>query len=386
MGKNKKKTIAIFINTSWNIFNFRLHLLQRLQSEGYRIVAIAPKDSYSKKIKKAGFEYHHIDINNMGTNPLEDLRLTRAIYRLYRQIQPDLALHYTIKPNIYGNVAAKLAGVPVISNITGLGTVFLNDAFAFRLAQRLYRIGLRIPKKVFFQNPYDLDYFVSNKKLVAADKSELLPGSGIDPQSFTPLKRNCKRGRPFVFLLIARMLKDKGIVEFVEAACSILKRKENGLDDLHSDVEFWLVGSLYPGNPTAINAEEIDAWTEKGSIIYLGHTDDVKRVIARSDCVVLPSYREGLARVLLEAASMGKPIIATDVPGCKDIVDNGVNGFLCEPRNAQCLAVQMEKMLSLSEGEREEMGRAGRKKVIEEYSESFVIDKYLDAIGEILGK
>ena len=384
MDQNKKKTIAIFINTSWNIYNFRLQLMRRLQSEGYRVVAISPEDDFSQKIEEAGFEYYSIDINNMGTNPLEDIQLTGAIFRLYKKVQPDLLLHYTIKPNIYGTIAAKLAGVPVISNITGLGTVFLSDTLSCRLARRLYRIALRIPGKVFFQNPHDLDHFV-NKKLVAVEKTELLPGSGIDPQHFRPVQNGNGKDHPFVFLLVARMLKDKGVVEFIEAAQNLLDHKREGQGRPRNGVEFWLLGSLYPGNPTAILQQEIDVWTQQSGIKYLGFSDDVMSVIARSDCVVLPSYREGLSRVLLEAASMAKPLITTDVPGCKDVVDDGVNGYLCKIKDAECLTEQMEKMLRLSADEREEMGKAGRKKVIEGYSECLVIDKYLDAIKEILG-
>ena len=383
--EQKKKTIAIFINTSWNIYNFRLELMKSLQREGYRVVAIAPRDRYSKNIEEAGFEYHQIDINNMGTNPIEDFILTGKIFRLYRKIQPDLLLHYTIKPNLYGNYAAKLAGIPVISNITGLGTVFLNNKTSSRVARKLYRFALRIPRKVFFQNPHDRDHFVETK-LVAVNKTELLPGSGIDHQRYSPVEKDHNGGQPFVFLLIARMLKDKGVVEFVRAAQNLLQKSRGGRQgEQQKRVEFWLLGALYPGNPTAIREAEIKAWTIQEGIRYLGETDDVMPVIARSDCVVLPSYREGLSRVLLEAASMARPLITTDVPGCKDVVVDGVNGYLSKPKDAQDLTVQMEKMLQLSRNELEEMGAAGRRKIIEEYSEHLVIDKYLYAVKEILG-
>ena len=383
--EQKKKTIAIFINTSWNIYNFRLELMKSLQREGYRVVAISPRDRYSKNIEEAGFEYHQIDINNMGTNPIEDFILTGKIFRLYRKIQPDLLLHYTIKPNLYGNYAAKLAGIPVISNITGLGTVFLNNKTSSRVARKLYRFALRIPRKVFFQNPHDRDHFVETK-LVAVNKTELLPGSGIDHQRYSPVEKDHNGGQPFVFLLIARMLKDKGVVEFVRAAQNLLQKSRGGRQgEQQKRVEFWLLGALYPGNPTAIPEAEIKAWTKQEGIRYLGETDDVMPVIARSDCVVLPSYREGLSRVLLEAASMARPLITTDVPGCKDVVVDGVNGYLSKPKDAQDLTVQMEKMLQLSPNELEEMGAAGRRKIIEEYSEHLVIDKYLYAVKEILG-
>ena len=386
MIQSKNKTIAIFINTSWNIYNFRLELMKSLQTEGYRVVAIAPRDRYSEYIEQAGFEYHQIDINNMGTNPLEDFILMSKLFRLYRKIQPDLLLHYTIKPNLYGNYAAKLAGIPVISNISGLGTVFLNNDVSSRVARELYRVSMLIPQKVFFQNPHDRDHFVETK-LVAMNKTALLPGSGIDHQRYVPVGKDDNGGQqPFVFLLIARMLKDKGVVEFVEAAQALLQRSPGGRgSEQQQRVEFWLLGAMYPGNPTAINDEEIAAWTKEEGIRYLGETDDVMQIIAQSDCVVLPSYREGLSRVLLEAASMARPLITTNVPGCKDVVDDGVNGFLCLPKDAQDLAVQMQRMLQLSGDELERMGRAGRSKVIEEYSEQLVIDNYLAAVKGILG-
>ena len=383
MSQNTIKTIAIFINTAWNIYNFRLQLMRRLQSEGYRVVAIAPRDRYSKKIEQAGFEFHHIDINNMGTNPLEDLLLTARIFRLYRKIRPDLLIHYTIKPNIYGTYAAKMAGIPVISNITGLGTVFLNNNVSSRIARKLYHFALRTPYIVFFQNPYDRKLFVDTK-LVAMKRTALLPGSGIDHQRYVPVNKIDDASQPFVFLLIARMLKDKGIVEFVEAAQILLARSGRS-GERQQRVEFWLLGAMYPGNPTAINDEEIEAWTKQEGIRYLGETDDVMQVIAQSDCVVLPSYREGISRVLLEAASMAKPLVTTNVPGCMDVVDDGANGYLCKPKDAQDLAVKMEKMLRLSQDELEAMGRVGRIKIIEEYSEELVIDRYLDEIGTVIG-
>ncbi len=387
MNQTPPRTIGIFLNTSWNIYNFRLPLLRKLQEEGYRVVTIAPEDEFSERLVQAGFEFYPIDINNMGTNPLEDFKLTVAIYRLYQQIKPDLMLHYTIKPNIYGSIAARWAGIPVISNISGLGTVFLSRGLSSRVAQILYRIALQIPGKVFFQNPHDLEHFVKNK-LVAANKVDLLPGSGINPEHYLPVKKTGRAGQPFVFLLIARMLKDKGVVEFVRAAMAVLntppgEEKVGHSGAGYSGVEFWLLGSLYPGNPSAIEQEQIDTWTQNKGIKYLGYTDDVMSVIGQSDCVVLPSYREGLSRVLLEAASMAQPIITTDVPGCKDMVDDGVNGFLCKVQDIGSLAEQMYKMLSISDAERAAMGAAGRRKVIEGYSEEVVIDKYLEAIDGV---
>lgn len=373
MKKNDQKTIAVVINTSWNIFNFRLGLLKSLQLEGYRIVAIAPKDDYSQRLEALGFEYHEIKINNKGVNPIEDAKLVYDFYRIYKKIDPDVLLHYTIKPNIYGTMAGGLLGIPVISNISGLGTVFLNDTFSARVARFLYRVALKIPKKVFYQNADDRELFVA-LKLVNRIKTALLPGSGIDTQRFKPLESVRGDTDGLQFLFIARLVKDKGLVEYVEAA-KIIKREFNAT--------FGILGSFYSGNPTAITEEEMKVWEEEGSITYLGVSDDVKLFIAEADCIVLPSYREGLSRVLLEAASMAKPIITTNVAGCKEVVDDGVNGYLCEVKDAFSLQKQMKKMIALSKEERNEMGMKGREKVIHEFEESLVIEAYKNTIKDL---
>jgi len=367
------KTIAIVINTSWNIFNFRLGLLKALQKEGYNIVAIAPHDDYSEKLEEMGFEYHNININNKGTNPVEDAKLVFEFYKLYKEIAPDAILQYTIKPNIYGSMAAGMLGIPVISNISGLGTVFLNDSLSSKVARFLYKVALKVPKKVFYQNAHDRELFVQSN-LVKAEKTELLPGSGIDIEKYKPLKEKQENNNTLRFLFIARLVKDKGLVEYVEAAKQITR----------SSTEFAILGAFYPGNPTAIKENEMQKWEREGAIEYIGTSDDVISVISEYDCIVLPSYREGLSRVLLEAASMAKPIITTNVPGCKEVVDNGVNGYLCEVKDADSLAEQMRKMLKLTNEERSEMGRRGREKVVKEFDEKIVIKKYEETIASIL--
>ncbi|VAW45895.1 Lipid carrier : UDP-N-acetylgalactosaminyltransferase / Alpha-1,3-N-acetylgalactosamine transferase PglA; Putative glycosyltransferase [hydrothermal vent metagenome] len=376
------KTIAIVINTSWNIYNFRLGLLHALRDEGYRVVAIAPKDDYSAKLEQLGFEYHEIKINNKGTNPVQDLMLLGNLYRVFRKVRPDVILQYTIKPNIYGTLAAKLAGIPVINNISGLGTVFLNNNLSSKLARMLYRFSLGFAQKVFFQNPYDRQLFIDNR-LVKPEVTDLLPGSGINLMKFQPAKLAkpdvLKSDAPFVFLLVARMIKDKGIMEFSAAAKIILD------DATHAQkVEFWLLGDLYPGNPTAISKQEIDKWQTDGTVKYLGHVDDVSAVINQANCVVLPSYREGLSRVLLEASALAKPIVTTDVPGCRDVVDDGVNGYLCIPKDAENLAIHMLKIMALPKDKLIEMGKHGRLKVEQQFDEKIVIAKYLGSIALLI--
>jgi glycosyltransferase involved in cell wall biosynthesis len=366
------KRIAIVINTAWNIYNFRVGLLQALQKEGYHIIAIAPKDAYVPKLEALGFEYHEITMNNKGTNPIEDAKLLWQFYRLYKRLNIDATLHYTIKPNIYGTMAAGLLGIPVISNISGLGTVFLDNSFSSRVARLLYKVALKIPQKVFYQNSHDKALFIDSK-LVQQSKTDVLAGSGMDTQKFKPMQV-AKKSTKISFLFVARLLKDKGLVEYVEAAQSLQKEH---------DIKCYILGAYYPNNPTAISKAQMKKWEDTHNVAYLGQSDDVASHMASVDCIVLPSYREGLSRVLLEAASMEKPLITTDVPGCKEVVDDAINGYLCEVKNSHSLAKAMQKMIALSEEERKEMGKKGREKVIHEFDERLVVQKYSEVLFQI---
>ena len=366
------KTIAIVINTSWHIYNFRLGLIEALQENGYKIIAIAPIDDYSQKLIEKNVEHHDIAMNNKGTNPFEESKLIYSYYKLYKKIKPDMLLHYTAKPNIYGSIAAKMLGIPVINNITGLGTIFLHDSLSSKIAKLLYRVTLKIPHKVFFENPNDKNIFVE-QKFIENKKADLIPGCGINTDRYRPLENIKSDNKDFVkFLFIARLVKDKGLIEYIEAI-KLLRTK-------YLNMEFAILGPYYPGNPTAIGEDIMSEWLKEGIVDYLGTSDDVKSVISEYDCIVLPSYREGLSRVLLEAASMAKPIVTTDVPGCKEVVVHGENGFLCKKKDACDLALKMEQIIQLTHSERVQMGIRGRKKVIKEYDEKLVIEKYLNTI------
>ena len=367
------KKVIISSNTSWSIYNFRLNLARELKKQGYKVIIVAPYDKYSEVLKKE-FEYHDVYMNNKGTNPIQDLKTTFEYYNLYRKIKPDIVLNFTIKPNIYGTIACNMLGIKTINNIAGLGTLFIKENFITQIAKWLYKYSQSKATRVFFQNKDDFELFVK-ESLVDKRKSDILPGSGVDIEKFKPIKIE-KKDNVFRFLLIARMLWDKGIGEYVEAA-KIIKSK-------YKRVEFLLLGAVGVDNPTAIPKETIDKWVKDGIITYLGVSDNVSEIIKNSDCVVLPSYREGLSRVLLEAASMAKPIITTDTPGCRDVVDDGINGFLCKVKDSKDLAEKMEKMLKLSEEKRINMGKAGREKIIKEFDEKIVINKYLETIEKLL--
>jgi glycosyltransferase involved in cell wall biosynthesis len=369
------KKILISINTSWNIINFRLGLLQSLQKEGFKIIVLAPKDKYSELFDSYDFEYHDIEMNNKGTNPIEDIKLTISYYKLLKEIKPDLMLNYTIKPNVYGTIAANLLNIPTINNIAGLGTLFVNENFITKIAKYLYKYSQDKASKVFFQNNEDFDLFTSSK-LVDAKKSDILPGSGVNTDKFKPIEKT-KNLEKIVFLLISRMLWDKGVGEYVEAARILTKKYPN--------VEFQLLGFLDVINNSAILKEQMDMWIEEGVINYLGTSDNVQNEISNSDCIVLPSfYREGTPRTLLESASMAKPIVTTNNIGCKDVVNDGETGYLCKIKDSVDLGSKLELIINMSEEDRIIMGQKGRKKIIEEYDEQIVINKYLKAIKEIL--
>ncbi|NOZ91329.1 MAG: glycosyltransferase family 4 protein [Epsilonproteobacteria bacterium] len=365
------KTIAICSNTSWYLYNFRMGLIKALQEQNYNVVLIAPKDEYSNRLEKLGCEYYHIDINNKGTNPIEDIKLSYQFYKLFKSISPDMLLIYTIKPNIYGGIVSKILNIPTINVVAGLGTVFLNDNLSSKIARLLYKISFT-NNQVIFENQDDCNEFL-NKKLVKKGQTALIPGAGINTEEFKS-KNIVAKNEELVFLLISRLIKDKGVIEYIEAIKSIKAKYPN--------VKFKILGSYYFGNPTSISKDEVEEWVNDGIIEYLGYTDAVLEEIEKADCIVLPSYREGLSRVLLEAASMSKPIITTNVPGCKDVVVDEYNGYLVPPKDSNSLALAIEKMIALPESERVIMGKKGRIKVIEEFDEEIVIKKYLNIINK----
>jgi glycosyltransferase involved in cell wall biosynthesis len=281
-----------------------------------------------------------------------------------------MVLNFTIKPNIYSSIVSGLLNIKSVSNITGLGTIFIKQSPITKMVKILYKFALSYNSKVFFQNKSDQRYFLEND-LVAEGITDLLPGSGVDLNKFIPLEKSIINNK-IIFLLIARLLKDKGLLEYIEAIRIVKDRYDN--------VEFQILGAVDSLNRTAITNEELQSWIDDKLVSYLGTTDAVEKVISQCDCVLLPSYREGTPRSLLEACAMEKPIIATDVAGCRDIVDDGINGFLCKVKSSEDLADKIELMLNLSDNERLLMGKAGRKKVLEQFDENTVINKYLASI------
>jgi glycosyltransferase involved in cell wall biosynthesis len=290
-----------------------------------------------------------------------------------KRLRPVAYLGFTIKPNIYGCLAAARAGIPAIANISGLGTVFIRRGPLLALVTRLYRRALRRAAVVFFQNPDDRQLFLENR-LVRPGQARLLPGSGVDLDRFRPVP--LPDGRP-IFVFIGRLLGDKGVRELVAAARRVRAKR--------ADVTIQLLGPLDEGNRTAIARDELDRWVAEGTVDYLGETDDVRPFVEQATAVVLPSYREGLPRSLLEAGAMARPLVATDVPGCREVVEHGVNGFLCRVRDPGSRGEAMLELAELPPERRTAMGLESRRKIEQRFSEAVVIAAYLDALGEVGG-
>ncbi len=365
--------VVIALNMAWNLVNFRAGLIRALVDSGYEVVAVAPPDEYVPRLEVLGCRFVALPMDSQGTHPGRDLLVMWRFYRLLRRERPDVYLGYTVKPNVYGSLAAHALGIPVINNIAGLGAVFIKDNWLTSLLRVMYRMALSRSAKVFFQNDDDRHLFTS-AGLVSEMITDRLPGSGIDLAKFTPTP--LPGNSPIRFLLIARMLWDKGVGEFIEAA-RLLKHSGANFD-------FYLLGFLDVQNPAAISRKQMDDWLDEGVVRYLGVSDDVRAEITAADCVVLPSYREGTPRSLLEAAAMGRPIITTDATGCREVVEDGVNGYLCRIKDATDLANKMAQMAVLLPIERVEMGARGRKKIECEFDERIVIEKYLVTIASVL--
>lgn len=361
-------------NISWSIYNFRLQLLKSLQEDGHQVYTVGLEDDYSEKLVAEGFHFNPININNNSTNPLEDLKLIYSYYKIYSSIKPDIICHNAIKPNIYGTIAAGILNIPVVNNISGLGTLFIKKSFSTNVAKLLYKFSQKKATKVFFQNKYDRDLFLDSK-LISKKKCLLIPGSGVNTKRFHPNLRENKEGK-FQFLFIGRLLYDKGINEYIEAI-RLLKAR-------YSNVTFNVLGPFYEKNDTAISQEKLEEWIEADLITYLGFTDHVEKYMRYADCVVLPSYREGLSKVLIEASSMGLPIVTTNVPGCKDVVIDGETGFLCEVKDSKDLADKMEKLLLLDDKALSEMSAKARRRAVEVYDEKIIIKHYKAAIDSII--
>jgi glycosyltransferase involved in cell wall biosynthesis len=365
--------ILLTVNTTWNVWNFRQSLVRTLVESGHRVTILAPKDKAAPKIQSLGCRFRHLEMNGGSLNPLEMPRLARQFKQSFESDRPDIIFSYTIKNNLVAAMVAKRLAIPFVPNVSGLGTAFLSSKWLAQLTKCFYRAAFKSLPVVFFQNSDDRQLFIESG-LINQAQAQLLPGSGVDLEWFSPVAPR-EKSEKTKFLMVARLLRDKGVEEYVEAARIVRQ--------IRSDVTFQLLGPVDTSNRSAIDKVTLDKWIAEDVIEYSGEVDDVRPYVAASSCVVLPSYREGAPRTLIEAAAMARPIIATRVPGCTAVVDEGKTGLLCDAKSAERLADCVMRFLELSPEEQADMGRAGRAKMVREFDQSIVVQSYLGAMDAL---
>jgi len=371
--------ILLFANTDWYLYNFRLPLAQAIKAQGHEVVCISPPGAYGSRLEAAGCRWLPLPMERRSLNPWTEARLLQHLIALYHRERPDLAHHFTLKCVAYGALAARATGVSTVNAITGLGHVFTAYNFRTRLLQppirSLLRFCLRgLNSRLILQNPDDRQEFLA-QHLICADHIRLIPGSGVNTQRFRP-RAGPRQPGAFRVLLATRLLWDKGVGEYAEAARQLHRE---GLP-----IEFRLAGDPDPGNPTSVPQETIEEWQQQGLLTVLGHVGAMEPLLADTDLMILPSYREGTPRSLLEAAACGLPIITTDAIGCREVVEHGVNGLLVPLRDATALATAI-RQLHDDPQECQRMGQAGRAKVLAEFDERHIIEQTLAVYRELVG-
>jgi len=364
-------------NTAWYLYNFRLPLARFLRDTGLEVVFLSPNDHYVPRLQAEGFRWIELPLNRKSLNPLGELIALCRMAAIYRREKPQACHHFTIKCVLYGTIAAKIADVKgVVNAVTGLGHVFLGDRLSNKLLRPfirfLYRKVLTARRvQVVFQNIDDFTEF-EERNLITPEKTTIIRGSGINLARFRPRPGPLDGDPAPTVLFASRLIREKGVLDFV-AAARILKSR--GVE-----ANFSIAGTPDSGNPSSLSQADLDDWCQEGLIDYLGHVDQIETVLEAAQIVVLPSYREGTPRILLEAAAMGKPIVATDVPGCREVVIDGENGFLVPPKDPEKLAEALEKLL-LSPELRARFGRASTR-----HATHFCENKVIAATVEVYHK
>ncbi|MCQ2104884.1 MAG: glycosyltransferase family 4 protein [Fibrobacter sp.] len=357
--------VLILANKPTGLYKFRGELLSALLASGHEVILSVPNGDFVKEMEQMGCKFIETPVSRHGVNPLTDLKLLARYRSIIRSVRPDIVFTYTIKPNVYGGYACQICGVPYVANVTGLGSAVENGGLLQKITLALYKTGLRKAQKVFFQNSENRDFMLRHN--VVGPCSELIPGSGVNLKHFSPLPYPGEENVNFVF--ISRIMRQKGIDQYLEAAQYISKKYQN--------VKFHVCGyceAEYQG--------KLDDLVKDGTIIYHGMVRDVREIQKLSHCTVHPTfYPEGLSNVLLESSACARPIITTDRSGCREVIDDGVNGFVVKQRDSQDLIEKIEKFLQLSWEDRKKMGEAGRLKVEKEFDRQIVVDAYLKEVG-----
>lgn len=356
-------------NVLWGLVNFRGSVIRHFVQQGDEVVLVAPQDDESimKVDIPEGVRYIPVRLNRCSRNPFTDLIYCAHLYRIYRKEHPDYIFHYTIKPNVYGSIAARLAGINCTGMVAGLGYGLLGDGMLSRLLAVMYRYAFKYVSSIFVLNKFNYQYLLDHKFCTLAQLRLFKGGEGVDLSAYPYVRE--ESGSPVVFLMVGRVLYDKGYREYVQAA-KIVKQQ-------YPDVRCQLLGMLDETYPAHVDEEELKRDVEEGTIEYLASTNDVMQYLGRSGVVVvLPSYFEGLSRSLMEACAVGRPIIATDIPGCRETVDEGKNGFLVKVKDSSSLAEGMLRYLSLSDAEKQAFSRHSRKKAEETFDVRQVIKEY----------
>lgn len=372
-------SVVVVSRCAWTLVTFRRGLLRALIGAGAQTLAVGDgRDGCAPRLAASGIQFRHVDVSWRGLSPLQDVALCVRLTWLLRQQRPDVVHCFTIKPAIYGTLAAALAGVPArVVTITGLGHAFTSaPAWLSAIVAALYRVALSLAHVVQFQNEEDRELFV-RRRLVRAERTRLVAGSGVDTRAFTVQPLPTLAGPPMHFLMIARLIREKGVLEFVEAA--------RHLKQLYPQVRFSLLGGLDARNPSGLDREQLRAIQSSAAVRWLGETDDVRPHLSGADVAVLPSYREGLPRALLEAAAMGRPAVASDVPGCRQVVVEGVTGYLVPPRDVASLAGAMQRLID-NPCEVATMGAAARARIAALFDESTVVQSTLDEYRRVLAE
>ncbi len=360
--------ILFFSNTSWFLYNFHLHLAQILRDHGNEIVLLAPCDEYSSRLEQEGFRWIDIRLSRQGMNLLKEGKSLFKLYQVYRQERPDIVHHFTVKSVLYGTIVARLLGIRrIVNGISGLGYLFTNQGLVAQILSRLllfmYR-GLLVQTTVIFENRDDQEFF-RKMGLVNPGKNFLVIGTGVDTIKFNFVPEN--NGVPII-VLPARLLWDKGVGEFVIAARQL---KQEGIQ-----ARFVLVGNIDLGNPSAVPEIQLQEWIREGVVEWWGWQEDMPSVLAQTHIVCLPSYREGVPKALLEAASIGRPIVASNVPGCREVIKDGINGFLVPPKEPGQLAIALRKLINDSTL-RGKMGASSRKLAVERFDRRHITEQIL---------